>query len=113
MVHFGTNTEDLHDEIVPTVKCMFCNQAGGVRFTVLGKYFYLIVLPVFPIKKTVLVECELCHKELEEPAFNSEYQMIAADLKRETKYPLWFYLFWVIAGAILVYNVWKKGGMHF
>lgn len=109
MLHFGVNTEALTDEILVQATCTQCSQKSTTEVTLYGKNFFVLIFPVFPLGKFAKSECLHCGLVQHESAFDHELQAIAEDLKRETKYPIWFYFFWVIAGAVLVYNIWKKG----
>ena len=62
MIFYGTNASRLKDGRLNNVTCPDCNQQTSMNFSVFGKYFYIYWIPIFPIGKTNVLECNYCKR---------------------------------------------------
>lgn len=62
MIFYGTNASRLKDGRLSNVSCPNCNEQTSMNYTVFGKYAYLYWIPVFPLGKTNVLECNNCKR---------------------------------------------------
>ena len=62
MIFYGTNASRLKDGRLNNVTCPNCNNDTAMNYSVFGKYAYLYWIPVFPIGKENVLECNSCNK---------------------------------------------------
>lgn len=62
MIFYGTNSSRLKDGQLNNVTCPNCENQTSMTYGVFGKYFYLYWIPIFPIGKTNVLECNSCKK---------------------------------------------------
>ncbi|MEP1488652.1 MAG: zinc-ribbon domain-containing protein [Algibacter sp.] len=62
MIFYGTNSSRLKDGKLNNVTCPNCENQTSMTYGVFGKYFYLYWIPIFPIGKTNVLECNSCKK---------------------------------------------------
>lgn len=62
MIFYGTNSSRLKDGQLPNVTCPNCENQTSMTYSVFGKYAYLYWIPVFPIGKTNILECNSCKR---------------------------------------------------
>ncbi len=62
MIFYGINSSKLKDGQLNNVTCSNCETQTAMTYGVFGKYFYLYWIPVFPLGKTNILECNSCKK---------------------------------------------------
>ncbi|TCK66892.1 zinc ribbon family protein [Winogradskyella wandonensis] len=62
MIFYGTNASRLKDGRLSNVTCPNCNKQTSMTYSVFGKYAYLYWIPVFPLGKTNVLECDNCKR---------------------------------------------------
>jgi len=62
MIFYGTNSSRLKDGQLSNVTCPNCNTQTSMAYSVFGKYAYLYWIPVFPMGKVNILECNQCKK---------------------------------------------------
>ena len=72
MIFYGTNASRLKDGRLSNVSCPNCNEQTSMDYSVFGKYAYIYWIPIFPLGKTNVLECNNCKrtyklKELPQP----------------------------------------------
>ncbi|WP_310556473.1 zinc-ribbon domain-containing protein [Flavobacterium sp.] len=60
MIFYGTNSSNLKNGVLRNVSCPHCSTNSSMNYTIFGKYFYLYWIPVFPIGRVNIVECNHC-----------------------------------------------------
>ena len=60
MIFYGTNASRLKEGVLNNVTCPACGDITSMNYTVFGKYAYLYWIPVFPLGKTTVLECNSC-----------------------------------------------------
>jgi len=87
------------------IACVNCGQKDFVKFTVLGKYFHLIFIPVFPTGRKGQSVCANCRHALENAQFNpeytKEYYRISGKFKTPKRHFGWLFLFAIITPFML------------
>ncbi len=62
MIFYGTNSSRLKNGQLRSVECPNCNEQTSMNYSVFGKYFYIYWIPIFPIGKENIIECNNCKK---------------------------------------------------
>lgn len=62
MIFYGTNSSRLKDGRLSNVTCPNCNDQTSMNYSVFGKYAYIYWIPIFPLGKTNILECNNCKK---------------------------------------------------
>lgn len=90
MIFYGTRSKQLIKEAIPA-NCPNCGTMNSLELYVFQKYAHVYRLPVFPLGKTGVSQCDHCKQVLEKkqmpPQLLAEYDT----LKAKTKTPFWMY----------------------
>lgn len=62
MIFYGTNSSRLKDGQLPNVTCPNCETQTSMTYSVFGKYAYIYWIPIFPLGKVNVLECNHCKK---------------------------------------------------
>ncbi|WP_309608645.1 zinc-ribbon domain-containing protein [Flavobacterium sp.] len=60
MIFYGTNSSKLKDGRISNTTCPNCETNSKMDYTIFGKYFYIYWIPIFPIGRVNIVECNHC-----------------------------------------------------
>ncbi|TPN87227.1 zinc-ribbon domain-containing protein [Aquimarina algicola] len=72
-------------------ECSFCKNRDTFMVTTFGKYFHLFWIPLFPVSRTSVAECQHCKRTFREREFTSEMLRALQKLNKKipVKRPLW------------------------
>lgn len=62
MIFYGTSSSRLKDGRLNNVTCPNCQEQTAMNYSVFGKYAYIYWIPLFPLGKTNVLECNNCKK---------------------------------------------------
>lgn len=62
MIFYGTNSSRLKDGQLQNVTCPNCDTQTSMTYAVFGKYAYIYWIPLFPMGKVNVLECNQCKK---------------------------------------------------
>lgn len=62
MIFYGTNSSRLKDGQLKNINCPNCETQTHMNYSVFGKYFYIYWIPIFPLGKVNVLECNHCKK---------------------------------------------------
>lgn len=62
MIFYGTSSSRLKDGQLSNVTCPNCENQTSMTYSVFGKYAYIYWIPIFPIGKTNVLECNSCKR---------------------------------------------------
>lgn len=62
MIFYGTKASRLKDGQINNVTCPNCENLTSMSYGIFGKYFYIYWIPIIPIGKTNVLECNSCKK---------------------------------------------------
>ena len=99
MIFYGTKGSHIHSERKSGIKCDNCNEITSHNISIYGKYAYLYWIPVFPLSKKMFSECTNCNATNDFKKMNEKLRFVAADVKRNSKTPLWY---WAGSGIIII-----------
>jgi hypothetical protein len=104
MIIYGTKAVKVKSENLFNVKCPSCGQSSSTEMYVFSKHFHLFWLPMFPIGKTGVAQCEHCKKVTAKKEMNGEMLEKYNELKSQTKPKIWQFAGLLLL-AILIYAV--------
>lgn len=105
MIFYGTKGSHLHSERVSGVKCNHCGQQDSHTISIYGRYFYLYWIPIFPIGKKGISECNHCKATYERKDMSEQLKLAHDNVKRTTKSPVTHWVGSVIIGGLIAFGL--------
>ena len=96
MILFGRKTHHLGLTTSKNIACENCKKKH-LAISVFQKYFHILWLPMFPIKKDCASQCIKCKNVLIEKRFSDQSKAIAVSLKKKHKTPFFTFVGVLIA----------------
>ncbi|MEO6819637.1 MAG: zinc-ribbon domain-containing protein [Ginsengibacter sp.] len=90
MIIYGTRNKEIGKEQVAE-NCPDCGTFGSIDMHVFQKYAHVFWIPVFPIGKTGVSQCDHCKKVLKLKEMPANLKNVYTDLKARSKAPIWVY----------------------
>ena len=104
MIIYGTKAKQLAKEHV-TTKCANCGTQNSIEIYIFQKYAHVFWIPLFPLQKTAVSQCEHCKQVLKPkempPALLADYEQ----LKTQSKTPIWTFSGLGLIAALVVVAV--------
>jgi hypothetical protein len=88
MILFGRKAHHLGLTNAKDIKCEKCGKCDVV-ISAFQKYFHILWLPMFPIKKDCASQCLNCQNIMVERKFSAEVKKLASKLKKQYSTPFW------------------------
>lgn len=106
MIIYGRRATTLHQQDVHGITCNHCQNADIQRVTVFGKFAHVYWVPLFPMGKETVAECQHCKKTIPYSAFNLDLQQASAAIRTRVKTPLWNWSgLMAVGGLFLLVNI--------
>jgi len=96
MIIYGTRSTELAKRILKE-KCTNCETPNSIQLYVFQKYAHVFWIPLFPLGKQGVSQCNHCKQILNHPQFPASLAKDYKDLQAETKAPIWTF-----AGIVLI-----------
>ena len=107
MIFYGTKGAHLHSEKVSGVKCNHCEQQNAHTISIFSKYFYIYWIPIFPIGKKGVSECNHCKATYERKNMSEQLKLAHDNVKRNTKTPFTHWIGSLLMGAIILFGIYS------
>ena len=101
MILFGRKAHHLALTTSQKIKCENCGKKD-LAISVFQKYFHIVWLPMFPVKKECASQCLQCQHVLVEKKFASKAKKLAVKLKKDNKTPFWSFAGFFLGLLILL-----------
>ncbi len=88
MIFFGTKGAHLYSEKVNGIKCNHCEQQTAHTISIFGRYFYIWWIPIFPLGKKGVSECNHCKVTYKRKEMSEQLKLAYDNVKRNTKTPI-------------------------
>jgi hypothetical protein len=102
MLIYGSRAAHLQSYHSQDAICDSCNTQGEIVFSVFRRHAHVFWIPMFPIGKTGVAQCQHCKKAYEvkqmSPELRSEYFVI----QKESKGPIWQFAGLMLIGVLVV-----------
>ena len=102
MIFYGSNSSRLKDGRLNNVTCPNCNEQTSMNYSVFGKYAYIYWIPIFPLGKVNVLECNNCKRtfKLKELPEQIKHKF---ELEKHKGIPLKHFSGLAIIGALLLW----------
>ncbi len=90
MIIYGSRSKQLAKEIVMD-KCPHCGSQSSIDMHVFQKYAHVFWIPLFPLGKTGVSQCDHCKQVLKLKQMPSSLTTSYENIKAQTKTPLWMF----------------------
>jgi hypothetical protein len=108
MIFYGTSGSLIHTEQTPSVKCNSCEKQSQHTVSVFGKYAYLYWIPIFPVGKKGVSECNHCKVTLEKKDMSEQLKLAYGNIKTNVKSPLKHWSGLAVILALISYGVYAS-----
>lgn len=103
MVFYGSKASKLKEGQLINVKCPNCTEGQTMHYTIYGKYAYVYWIPLFPMGKTYVLECNHCKRTYNLKELPEQIKQKFELEKTGVRFPLWYFSgLIIITLAILV-----------
>lgn len=111
MIFYGTKASTIKNGQIINVDCPNCETNSSMIYSVFGKYAHIYWIPLFPIKKITVTECNNCKKTFE---YKELPQAVQTKLDREkekdgTKTPIWMFSGLFIIATLVAFGIYSSG----
>ena len=96
MILFGRKAHHIGLKTIEEEKCVKCGSNKQV-ISLFQKYFHILWLPMFPIKRAAASQCLNCRNVETEKIFSDYKKSIVLELKKKFSAP-----FWTFTGLLLL-----------
>ena len=100
MIIYGIRTGEITNETLID-RCPNCRLQNSIGIHILQHYGHICWLPIFPAGKTAKAICTNCNEVLDFDEMPNSLKIASANLKAQTKMPLWVFSGWVLAAMIV------------
>ena len=97
MVFYGSKASKLKEGQLINVKCPNCTEGQTMHYGIYGKYAYVYWIPLFPIGKTYVLECNHCKRTYNLKELPEQIKQKFELEKAGVRFPLWYF-----SGLILI-----------
>jgi hypothetical protein len=104
MIIYGSKSKLLIQEALPD-SCPHCGTKNSLTLSVFQKYAHVFWIPLFPMSKIGVSQCDHCKQVLEHKEMPSTLLSAYENLKAQTKTPLWAFSGLVLLAVIIVLAV--------
>lgn len=111
MIIFGKRTAYIGSKTSSkNIRCNHCQTDGQIVYSIFRSHAHIFWIPVFPMGKKAVSECQHCKRTLSFKEMSPEMQKECNIVKNETKGPIWQFsgLFVFIALFVIAIFVGKK-----
>ena len=102
MIFYGTNSSRLKTGQLRHVTCPNCENQTSMNYNVFGKYAYLYWVPVFPLSKENMLECNSCKKTFKLKELPEQIQQ-KFDLEKHRGVPIFHFSGLIVIGLIITW----------
>jgi hypothetical protein len=90
MIIYGSKAKQVAKEII-SEKCINCGTQLSIDMHVFQKYAHIFWVPLFPIGKTGVSQCDHCKQVLKLNEMPPSIKMAYENLKAQSKIPIWMF----------------------
>ncbi len=99
MIFFGSRASKLGEFDVGGTTCGYCGQQNSQHISIYGKYAHIYWIPLFPLGKKAIAECNHCKRTYTQSEFPPSLNLQYNQAKNSIKRPIWHWL-----GVILIFG---------
>lgn len=102
MIIYGSKAKELAKEII-TDKCPNCGNQNTIDMHVFQKYAHVFWIPLFPIGKTGVSQCDHCKQVLKLNQMPPHLKTAYTNLKAQAKTPIWMFIGSALIVALIIF----------
>lgn len=91
MIIYGSRATHLKSGQLRNVKCPHCETKDTMTASVFGRHAHIFWIPLFPMGKTGVFECQSCHKGFKKKELGEDGKREYKNFLGDVKTPLWKY----------------------
>lgn len=106
MLIYGKRASRLFQKDVHGITCKHCQNADIHRITIFSNYAHVYWVPLFPLGKPIVAECQHCKKTIAYDEFSEDLKQASEAIRPAVKTPLWNWTgLMAIGGLFLLINI--------
>lgn len=109
MVIYGSKAVHVKSKESKTTTCPNCGTIGSVTLSVYRRHAHIFWIPLFPIGKKGVSQCQHCKNVLKTNEMPEPIKREYNALKKEIKGPIWQFTGLVIITALVAWGVYAEG----
>ena len=109
MIIYGSKAVHLKTAISKTAICPSCGTKGSLAFSVFRKHLHIFWIPLFPIGKKGVSQCQHCKNVLETKEMPEQIKREYDDLKHETEGPIWQFAGLMLIAILIALGYYASG----
>jgi len=91
MIIYGSRATHLKSGQLPSATCPNCQTKGSLTASTFGRHAHIFWIPLFPMGKIGVFECQHCHKGFKKKELGEDGKMEYKNFLGDVKTPLWKY----------------------
>lgn len=91
MIIYGSRATHLKSDKLRNATCPNCQTKGALMASAFGRHAHIFWIPLFPMGKTGVFECQHCHKGFKKKELGDDGKMDYKNFLTDVKTPLWKY----------------------
>lgn len=99
----GTDFSNVKNGTISNEKCPSCSSKDTLNYTIFRKYVYITLVPLFPVGKTVNIQCSSCQNWFDYEDLSSEGQEKLRNEKLESS--IWLFSGTIIVSLFIIYSI--------
>jgi hypothetical protein len=107
MIIYGSRNKQLINEALFD-KCQNCGTQNSIEMHVFQKYAHVFWIPIFPLGKTGVSQCNHCKQVLKHTEMPTSLKQSYENVKAKTKTPTWMYSGLVLIGLLIVFGTYQS-----
>lgn len=104
MIIYGSKAVHLQSAELPNHSCPNCGTKGSLVMSVFRKHAHIYWIPLFPIGKMSVAQCQHCQLILEDSKMPQPLWQIRTTLKENSKGPIWQFAGLFLIGAFIFWG---------
>lgn len=109
MLLYGLRASKTGQQNLYGVKCTHCDAQGAMEMHSYSKYFHILRIPFFPVKKVVITQCNRCRQVLSKKKFSPDLIEKFKEMKKPLiAIPLWQFTGIVLLTIIVAMGIYKN-----
>jgi len=103
MIFYGTKGAHLKSDRVSNAKCNQCGEIGSHDVSIFGRYFYIYWIPIFPLTKKGVAECNNCKATVEPKEMSEQLRLKFDNINKNTKTPITYWIGSLIITGLIAF----------
>lgn len=108
MIVYGTKAVHLKTENLKSISCPSCGTQGSLVLSIFRKHAHVFWIPLFPIGKTGVSQCQHCKNVLERKEMPENIKNDYYRIANESKGPIWQFAGLGLIAALFVFGVYSN-----